>query len=117
MPYSISHTKPLTEASQKGTPKLSSLVEELQQLQQEFGDMELIRLTIASLSLQSQSPLRTPILVPFNIQLELNKLSDLYRGSPYYCIALTRIRLPHLRSNPSSRQQRTGSVKVRVMLR
>jgi hypothetical protein len=96
MPYSISHMKPLTEASQKETPKLSSLVEELHQLQQEFGDMEFDKAENTLSVVTEPITLEDIYLGPFKIQLELDELSDLpaathrgeYRGSPYYCIAL-----------------------------
>jgi len=88
MPYTISRMKPLTEASQKEIPKLSSLVEELQQLQQEFGDMEFDKAENTISVITEPITLENVYLGPFKIQLELDKLSDLYRGIPYYCIAL-----------------------------
>ncbi|MHC4116688.1 MAG: hypothetical protein ACYSWO_04190 [Planctomycetota bacterium] len=86
--YSISRVKRLLEAPRKKTATLSVIVDELRQLQDEFGAVEFER-SENTLSVTTESiTLEGIALGPFKIQLELNKLDQLYSGSPYSVIAL-----------------------------
>jgi hypothetical protein len=73
---------------QKEVPKLSLLVAELEQLKQEFGNID------HDSEHNSISVVTEPItlddvyLGPFKIELHLDKLKDLYQDSPHFCIAL-----------------------------
>ena len=86
--YSVSRLQPLAEKPQREIPKLSALVGELDALEQEFGNAEF------DISENTISIITDPItledlyLGPFKIQLELNKLSELYQNTPYHVIAL-----------------------------
>lgn len=85
--YSISRLQQLAGQREKNIPKLSTLVEEINQLQQEFErvDCDIAENTI---SVETQPiTLEDLYLGPFRIELHLNKLCELYRDSPYYCIA------------------------------
>ena len=86
--YSVPRVRPLAEKPQKDIPTLLVLVDELDALQQEFGDIEL------DASKNTLSVVTEPItlddiyLGPFRIQLEFDKLEQLYHRSPYSVIAL-----------------------------
>jgi len=86
--YSISQVRQFTEAPQKAIPGLSCLVGELAQLRQEFGNIELddenqnISVTTEPITLEDI------YLGPFSIRLELSKLAELYRSTPYWVIAI-----------------------------
>jgi len=88
IPYSVSRIQQLTEAPQKNVPTLAALVEDLDQLEQEFGSLEFdnerdtVSVTTEPISLEDVD------LGPFRIQLEIGKLGELYYSSPYYVIAL-----------------------------
>jgi hypothetical protein len=88
MPYCVSRIKQFTEAPQKDVPALSALVEDLDQVQEEFGDLEFdkerstISVTTDPITFEDVE------LGPFRIQLEIGKLNELYYASPYYVIAL-----------------------------
>ena len=86
--YAVSRIRQLTEEPHKKIPKLSLLVEELNQLQQEFGDIDFDKGGNTLSVVTEPIELEGIYLGPFRIQLELNKLSELFRGSPYYCVAL-----------------------------
>jgi len=88
IPYSVSRIQQLTEAPQKKTPKLSVLVDELNQMQQEFGDIEFDNSDNIISVVTEPITLEDVYLGPFKIELQLNKLSELYQNSPYYIIAL-----------------------------
>jgi len=86
--YSVSRIRQLTETPHSEVPNLSFLVGELEQLQAEFGDIDFDK-EADTLSVTTEPiTLDDVYLGPFKIQLELNKLSELYKGSPYYCVAL-----------------------------
>jgi len=86
--YSLTSIRQLSEEPHKKVPKLSLLVEELKQLQQEFDNIDFDKDGNA-LSVETEPITLDDIyLGPFRIQLELNKLCELYRGSPYYIVAL-----------------------------
>lgn len=86
--YSVSRVKQLIEKPCKETPKLSLLVEELNELQQEFGDIDFDRAENTISVVTDPITLEDIYLGPFKIQLELNNLSGLYRYGPYHVIAL-----------------------------
>ena len=86
--YSISQIKQLTEGPQKKTPKLSLLVDELGQVQEEFGNLDFDKAENAVSIVTEPITLDDVPLGPFRIQLELDKLSELYKDRPYRVIAL-----------------------------
>lgn len=88
IPYSVSRIQQLTEAPQKETPKLSVLVDELNQLKQEFGDIEFDNPDNIVSVVTEPITLEDVYLGPFIIKLHLSKLSNLYQNSPYDIIAL-----------------------------
>ncbi len=89
IPYSVSKIQQLTDAPQKEIPKLSSLVDELNQVQQEFGSLELDNAESTISVITEPITLDDVYLGPFRIQLELKKFSELCTASPYYVIALS----------------------------
>jgi len=86
--YSISQIQQLTEDPQKKTPKLSLLVEELVQVQEEFGDLDFDKAENTVSVVTESITLDDVYLGPFKIQLELSKLSELYKDRPCRVIAL-----------------------------
>jgi len=89
IPSSVSRIRQLTNDTQKETPNLSSLVDELNQVQDEFGSFEIDN-TENTVSVITESiTLDDVYLGPFRIQLELKRFSDLYTSSPYHVIALS----------------------------
>jgi len=86
--YSISRVQQLTGAPRKKTPQLSLVVEELEQLQDEFGSIEFEKAENTVSVVTEPITLEDVPLGPFRIQLELNELSELYHSSPYRVIAL-----------------------------
>jgi len=86
--YCLSKTRPLTVKPLKEIPKLPQVVDALNGLQDEFGDIEFdaSRNTISVIT--EPITLEDVYLGPFKIQLELNKLDQLYYSSPYSVIAL-----------------------------
>jgi hypothetical protein len=88
MMYRLTQTKHLVERPPENPPSLYFLFEELKQLQQEFGNID-FNLKENAISIVTEPITLDDIyLGPFKIQLELKKLAELYRGSPYNCIAL-----------------------------
>jgi len=86
--YSIQRAKQLIEAPDTKLPKLSNLVEELVQLHAEFGSYDFDK-AANTLSVETEPITLDGIyLGPFKIELQLEKLSNLYRESSYCCIAL-----------------------------
>ena len=95
---SVSQVQPLTESHHKKLPKLSLLVDELKQLQQEFGHVDFDR-EQNSLSVTTEAvTLDGLYLGPFQIRLQLDTLSRIYDMSPYSVIALD----PHPASTDES---------------
>jgi len=86
--YSISQIQQLTESPQKKTPKLSLLVEELNQVREEFGNVDFDKAESTVSVVTDPITLDDVPLGPFRIQLELDKLSELYKDRPYRVIAL-----------------------------
>jgi len=88
MSYSLTSIRQLAEEPHKKVSKLSLVIEELKQLQQEFDNIDFDKAG-NTLSVETEPVTLDDIyLGPFRIQLELNKLCELYRGSPYYIVAL-----------------------------
>ena len=86
--YSISQVKRLTEAPRKKAATLSVIADEIKQLRDEFGDVEFDKGENALFVMTESITLEGIALGPFKIQLELNKLDQLYSSSPYRVIAL-----------------------------
>ena len=86
--YSISQIQQFTEGSQKKTPKLSLLVEELDQVREEFGSIDFDKAENTLSIVTDPIALEDVALGPFRIQLKLDKLSELYKDRPYRVIAL-----------------------------
>ncbi len=86
--YWMQRAKQLIEAPNAALPKLSSLVEELEQLQQEFESIDFDKAENTISVITEPITLQEVYLGPFKIQLKIDKLSDLYGSCPYYCIAL-----------------------------
>lgn len=86
--YSISRVQKLTATPRRKTPTLSLIVDELRQLEDEFGGVEFEKAD-NSLSVTTESiTLEDVALGPFRIQLELDRLGELYYSNPYRVIAL-----------------------------
>lgn len=86
--YSIQRAKQLIDVPDKDLPKLSALVEELEQLQGEFGNFDFDKAANA-ISVETEPITLDGIyLGPFKVELQLDKLSNMYKESPYYCIAI-----------------------------
>ena len=69
-------------------PKLSLLVDELNQVQQEFGNIDFDKAENTICVVTEPINLEGLYLGPFKIQLELDKLSELHRSRTYRIIAL-----------------------------
>ncbi len=86
--YSISQIQQLTDIPRKDMPELSMLVGELDQVQQEFGSIDFDKAENTLSVVTDPITLEDVALGPFKIQLELDKLSELYMDRPYRVIAL-----------------------------
>ena len=86
--YSISQIQQLTEGPQKKTPKLSLLVEELDQVREEFGSIDFDKAENTLSVVTDPIALEDVALGPFRIRLELDKFSELFKDRPYRVIAL-----------------------------
>ena len=86
--YSISQIQQVAKDPQKKTPTLSLLVEELNQVQEEFGDLDFDKAENTVSVVTESIALEDVYLGPFRIQLELDKLSELYADRPYHVVAL-----------------------------
>jgi len=86
--YCLPKTRPLTGKPLKEIPKLLQLVDALNGLQAEFGDIEFDASKNTISVITEPITLEDVYLGPFKIQLELNKLDQLYNSSPYSIIAL-----------------------------
>jgi hypothetical protein len=86
--YLVPRIRPLAEKPQKEIPKLLILVDELEALGKEFGDVDFDKAE-NFISVETEPiTLEDVYLGPFRIQLELNKIHELYQNSPYRVIAL-----------------------------
>ena len=88
MPYLVSQIQQIAQARQKDVPKLSFLVEELRQLQQEFGKIDFDKGEGAISVVTDPVTLEGVYLGPFQVQLQIDKLCELYKGPVYQVIAL-----------------------------
>jgi len=120
--YSISKVQKLTAAPQKKTTTISVIVGELRQLQDEFGDVEFDK-SENTISVVTESiTLEGITLGPFKIQLELNKLDQLYSNSPYRVIALdpnpaaTDSSITHPHVNAEKLCEGEGSAAIRAAI-
>jgi hypothetical protein len=86
--YCLPRIRPLAEKPQKEIPGLPVLVDELDALQEEFGDIEFDASANTISVVTEPITLEDIYLGPFKIQLELNKLDQLYYRSAYHVIAL-----------------------------
>jgi len=86
--YALSKAQQLIQAPRKEPPKLALIVEELRQLEDEFGDIEFEKAENTISVFTEPITLEDVALGPFRIQLELNKIDQLYYSSPYRVIAL-----------------------------
>lgn len=86
--YSITNVKQFTEGPQHKSPTLSQIIEELRQLEDEFGSVDYDKGEDSISVVTDPVTLEDIPLGPFKIQLELGKLNDLYRNRPYRVIAL-----------------------------
>ena len=89
IPHSVSKLRQLTNNERKELPTLSSLVDELKQVQDEFGSLEIDKVENTISVITESITLDDVYLGPFRIQLELKRFSDLYTSSPYHVIALS----------------------------
>ena len=95
MSYHLSPLKQLAEKPVQQVPKLSTLLQELEQLQRELGQIDYDKETNTLSVVTEPITLEETYLGPFQIKLDINKLHELYRTSPYSCIALD----PHPAAN------------------
>ncbi|MHC4132955.1 MAG: hypothetical protein ACYSR3_13340 [Planctomycetota bacterium] len=122
IPYSVSRIKQLIEKPQKEISKLSLLVEELNQLQQEFGEIDFDKAANTISVVTDPINLDDVYLGPFKIQLELNKLCDLYKSCTYHVIALdpnpaaTDENVTHPHVNNEQLCEGDGSITIRTSL-
>jgi len=86
--YWIQRAKKSIEEPNAELPELSSLVEELEQLRQEFESVDFDKDENSLSAVTDPITLEDVYLGPFKIQLRVDKLSDLYTSCPYSCIAL-----------------------------
>ncbi len=86
--YCVPRIQPLAEKPLKETPTVSTLIEELDALEEEFGGIEFDASTNTISVVTEPITLEDIYLGPFKIQLELNKLDQLYYSSPYHVMAL-----------------------------
>jgi len=86
--YYLSRFKELNDKPAHEVPQLSALVEDIRQLQQECGKVELDKAANTISVVTEPITLEDVYLGPFEIKLDLNRLPQLYRSSPYHCIAL-----------------------------
>ena len=86
--YCVPRIRPLAERPLKETPTLSTLIEELDALEEEFGEIEFDTAKNTISVITEPITLEDIYLGPFKVQLELNRLDHLYYNSPYRVIAL-----------------------------
>jgi hypothetical protein len=120
--YTLPKVRPLTEKPQKEILTLQLLVNELDALENEFGDIE-FDTSKNTISVVTESiTLEDVYLGPFKIQLELNKLDQLYNNSPYIVIALEPnpastddgVTHPHINSNRLCEGDGSASIKAAI---
>jgi hypothetical protein len=84
----LSRFKQLSDKPAQEIPGLFILVEDLKQLQQEFGKMDIDKKANTLSVITEPITLEDVYLGPFEIKLELHRLTELYKSAPYHCIAL-----------------------------
>lgn len=85
--YSVQRIKQLTSKENVKIPTLRTLFDELNQLQEEFARIEFGEENTLSV-ITEPIELEGIYLGPFEIKLYMDKISDLHKDLPYYCIAL-----------------------------
>jgi hypothetical protein len=88
MPYTISRIKQLTNEPKKDLPKLSQIVQELNQLEDEFSCLDYDKENDVLLVETESITLDDVYLGPFQIQLHTEKIFELYKDNPYFIVAL-----------------------------
>ncbi|HBG60714.1 MAG: hypothetical protein A2Y10_13060 [Planctomycetes bacterium GWF2_41_51] len=89
IPYKIETIKQISNKDdQEGTPIVSLIFAELTQIRQEFSDADFNSDKRIISVVTKPVTLEDIYLGPFRIELYIDKLSSLYKESPYYCIAL-----------------------------
>jgi hypothetical protein len=86
--YSIQRIKQFTANKSIKVPTFRELFEELNQLQDEFAKIEFSSDEDTISVITEPIELESVYLGPFEIKLHIDKLSELYKDLPYYCIAL-----------------------------
>ncbi|MGA2916611.1 MAG: hypothetical protein ABSE89_11355 [Sedimentisphaerales bacterium] len=86
--YCITTLKQLTDKTAVEVPSLFFIFDELKHLEQEFDQMEFNKAENTISLVTDPITLEDVDLGPFKIQLDLKKLSELYKNTPYHCIAL-----------------------------
>lgn len=86
--YSIQKIKQFTAKESIKIPALKAIFDALNQLQDEFARIEFGNDEDSISVITEPIELEGIYLGPFEIKLHLDKLSELYKDSPYYCIAL-----------------------------
>jgi len=84
----LSQFKQIAEKPLHEIPKLSTLVEDLKQLKQEFDKVNFDKKANTLSVITEPITLEDIYLGPFEIKLELHRLAELYKSAPYHCIAL-----------------------------
>ena len=120
--YILQRNKQLLDVPENNIPTLSVLVAELKQLQQDCGNIDFDRDKNTVSVVTDPIELDDIYLGPFKIELELNKLSELCKDSPYYCIALepnpaaTSEDVTHPHVSNEKLCEGDGSVSIRIAL-
>ncbi|MHC4629551.1 MAG: hypothetical protein ACYTDV_21460 [Planctomycetota bacterium] len=120
--YSLPRIRHLADKPQKETSKLSVLIDELDALEKEFGDIEFKASENTISAITEPITLDDIYLGPFQIQLELDKLDQLYCSSPYFVIALepnpaaTDDSVTHPHVNSDKLCEGDGSAAIRAAL-
>lgn len=86
--YSISQIQQLSKRPRTDVPKLSVLVDELNQVQYEFGNIDFDKAENRVSVVTEPIILEDVALGPFKIQLDLNKFTEINKDRPYCIIAL-----------------------------
>lgn len=110
------------DVPEKDTPKLFTLVAELEQLEQDCGPIDYNSEKDAISIVTESIELEEVYLGSFKIELHLKQLKDLYKDSPYYVIALdpnpaavdSNVTHPHVSSEKVC--EGDGSVTIRAAL-
>ena len=88
MSYSIQRMKQFTSRDEQKAPSFQSVFDELEQLRQEFDEVELEESENTISVVTEPITLEGLYLGPFRIQLDLGKLSSLHKDSTYFVVAV-----------------------------